>query len=98
MTVTQERKHDSGTNDILEVVRDADDLAVEAVRKFVETVNGILPDVRDDAVRRKIIDSAITMTQRVVDASSDFVDKVVAVARDAWAEAKDARGDTGPPG
>lgn len=95
MTVTRERKHDSETNDILEVVRDADDLAVEAVRKFVETVNGILPDVRDDAVRRKIIDSAVTMTERVVDASSEFADKVVAAARDAWAE---ARSDSGPPG
>jgi hypothetical protein len=75
-----------GTNRIIESVRDAEELALEAVRKFVDTVNGILPDVRDDAPRRKIIDSAVKMTESLVGASSDLAQKIVTAASDAWAK------------
>lgn len=82
------------TNRIIESVRDAEELSLEAVRKFVDTVNGILPDVRDDAPRRKIIDSAVKMTEMLVGASSDLAQKIVAAASDAWTEPK--RGDAAP--
>jgi len=85
---TEDRSRRSPTIELIEAVHDADELAIEAVRKFVETVNGILPDVRDDAVRRKIIDSAVNMTERVVDASTEFAGNVATAARDAWAEAR----------
>ena len=75
-----------GTERIIESVRDAEELALDAVRKFVDTVNGILPDVRDDAPRRKVIDSAVKMTEALVGASSDLARKIVAAASDAWAE------------
>ena len=73
------------TNRILGSVRDAEELALESVRHFVDTVNGILPDVRDDAPRRKIIDSAVKMTEQLVGASTDLAQKIVNAASDAWA-------------
>ncbi len=85
MNVERERIVE-GTNRIIESVRDAEELALEAVRKFVDTVNGILPDVRDDAPRRKIIDSAVKMTESLVGASSDLAQEIVAAASDAWAK------------
>lgn len=68
----------------IEVVRDAEALALESVRKFVETVNSIVVDVRDDRLRRKIIDAGIDMTHHLVDASSELAQKIVAAASDAW--------------
>jgi len=74
------------TNRILGSVRDAEELALESVRQFVDTVNGILPDVRDDAPRRKIIDSAVKMTEQLVGASTDLAQKIMKAASDAWAQ------------
>jgi hypothetical protein len=76
------------TNRLIGSVRDAEEVALEAVRKFVDTVNGILPDVRDDAPRRKIIDSAVKMTEALVGASTDLAQKIVTASSDAWAQPK----------
>jgi hypothetical protein len=52
---------------IMDSVRDGADSGLEAVRKFLDTVNGIFPDVGDDGPRRRIIDSAFKMTGRCID-------------------------------
>ena len=84
MVSTERERVVESTNRIIESVRDAEELALVAVRKFVDTVNGILPDVRDDAPRRKIIDSAVKMTEHLVGASTDLAEKIVSAASDAW--------------
>lgn len=43
---------------------------LEAVRRFVDTVNDAFPDVTEDGPRRQIIDAAFQMTERVVEASN----------------------------
>ncbi len=58
-------------------VRDAEESGLEAVRKFVETVNGFFPDLTEDGPRRKIIDSAFKMTEELVGASTNLAEKIM---------------------
>jgi hypothetical protein len=88
MISTERERIVESTNKIIVSVRDAEELALEAVRKFVDTVNGILPDVRDDGPRRKIIDSAVKMTEALVGASTDLAQKIVTASSDAWVQPK----------
>jgi len=85
MVTTAKECMTDDTDRMIESVRDAEALALESVRKFVETVNSIVVDVRDDRLRRKIIDAGVEMTHHFVDASSEFAQKIVAAASDAWA-------------
>ena len=84
MAIAEQSRVVGDVNLIIEAVRDAEESALEAVRKFVDTVNGILPDVRDDGPRRKIIDSAVRMTEAMVGLSADVAEKIVIVASDPW--------------
>ena len=84
MVTTAKECMTGDTDRMIESVRDAEALALESVRKFVETVNSIVVDVRDDRLRRKIIDAGVEMTHHLVDASSEFAQKIVAAASDAW--------------
>jgi len=52
---------------IIESFQDAGNLALESVRKFLDTVNGVFPDVgTEGGARKKIIDSAFKMTEQLV--------------------------------
>jgi hypothetical protein len=77
-----------GTNRVIESVRDTEQSALEAVRRFVDTVNGVFPDVSEDGPRRKIIDSAFKMTEQLVDASNDLAQKLLKATSDASREPK----------
>jgi hypothetical protein len=59
-----------GTVRLINTIEDAEKASLEAVRKFVDTVNGAFPDAGQDGPRRKIIDSAFTMTEQLVGASN----------------------------
>ena len=61
---------------IMDSVRDGADSGLEAVRKFLDTVNGIFPDVGEDGPRRRIIDSAFKMTEELVGASTTFAERI----------------------
>jgi len=62
---------------MMDSVRAAEDSGLEAVRKFVDTVNGIFPDLSEDGPRRKIIDSAFKMTEELVAASTNLAEKIM---------------------
>lgn len=84
MATTEQDGTVERTNKLIESVRDAEDSALEAVREFVDTVNGVFPDVKaEDGPRRKIIDSAFRMTEQLVGASTHLAEKVVKVASSA---------------
>jgi hypothetical protein len=77
MTATKELH--TGTQ-IIESVQDAEHSAFEAVRKFVDTVDSVFPDINTDAgPRRKIIDSAFTMVENLVTTSNRFAENVLEV-------------------
>jgi len=88
MTTTEDRVVER-VDLISESVREAEELALEAVRRFVHTVNGALPDVRDDQVRRQIIDSAIGMTALFVGKSTELAERIVNAATDPWMRRND---------
>ena len=57
-------------------------------RKFLDTVNGVFPDVSaDNGPRQRIIDSAFKMTEELVGASTQLAEKIVKGSRDALGEA-----------
>ena len=60
--------------------------AIEAVRKFVDTVDGVFPDTSEDGPRRKIIDSAFKMVEQLVGASNDFAKRIAKVTEDMWSD------------
>ncbi len=66
------------SEDVLKALDDGARTAIEAVRKFVETVDRELPPRGEGPSRREeITDSALEMAQRLVHAQYEFVSKVV---------------------
>ena len=78
---------ETGSDDaerIIETLQGAETSALEAVRKFLDTVNGVFPDVSsDDGPRKKIIDSAFKMTEQMVGASNQLAQRIVKVSETA---------------
>ena len=77
-----------GADRMIESLRGAENSALEAVRKFLDTVNGVFPDVSsDDGPRKKIIDSAFKMTEQLVGTWSELAQRIVKVSQSAVGEA-----------
>jgi len=79
-----------GASRIIESLGDAAEPALEAVRKFLDTVDGIFPALSEDGPRRKIIDSAFKMTEQLIGASTQLAQRVVKATSDALAQPKKA--------
>jgi len=79
---------------IIESGRDAEEFALEAVRKFVDTVNGIFPDVSEEGPRRKIIDSAFKMTEQLVGTWTQVAEKIIKATGEALAQPKSPSGSS----
>jgi hypothetical protein len=89
-TSTEEVTRDEGVVRVIESVQDAEQSALEAVRKFVDTVNGVFPDVSSEGgPRQKIIDSAFKMTEQLVGASNQLAQRIVKVTENALREAEE---------
>ena len=73
---------------IVESLEGAENSALEAVRKFLDTVNGVFPDVSaDNGPRQNIIDSAFKMTEQLVSTWSDFGMRIAKVSQSEASEA-----------
>lgn len=77
MTKIEPRAKQDSASRFIESIGGLERSSLEAVRRFVDTVDGILPDVRDDGPRRKIIDSAFKMVEQLVGASNNFAQTIV---------------------
>ena len=72
---------------LIESFHDAGNAALESVRKFLDAVNGVFPDVSaDNGPRQKIIDAAFKMTEQLVGNSTQLAEKIVKVTQDVVAE------------
>jgi len=72
------------TDSVLEAVRDGQQRAIDAVRKFVDTVDQSLPLGGEDASKRQeVIDSALDMADKLVATQYDFLRTVVQSAASA---------------
>ena len=69
------------SDEVLESVAAGQRAAIEAVRKFVDTVDDVLPAIGDRPSRREVvIDAALDMADRLVTTQYDFLRSVVASA------------------
>ena len=71
---------DKGTdvsNEVLEAVKRGQQVALDAVRTFVEKVNEAIPTSDAATKRQEIIDSAFQMTDRLVATQYEFLQKVI---------------------
>ena len=86
MADTQQKTRDDGALRIIDSVQEAENSALEAVRKFLDTVDGVFPDVNVEGPRRKIIDAAFKMTEQLVGASNELARRVVTLTENALEE------------
>jgi hypothetical protein len=72
------------SDEMLKSLQSGQRAAIEAVRKFVDTVDENLPALGDrPSRRREIVDAAMEMADRLVHTQYDFLSKVVKGAGDA---------------
>ena len=86
MTKTEPDVKPDSASGLIESIQDLEQSALEAVRKFIDTVDGQFPDVREDGPRRKIIDSAFKMAEQMVQASNKLAQNIVSVTESALGE------------
>jgi hypothetical protein len=67
----------------IENLRENEMSAMEAVRRFVDTVNDSFPDVGEDGPRRRIIDAAFKMAEQIVGAGNQLAINLVELSEDA---------------
>jgi len=66
------------SEEVLKSIEAAQRSAIEAVRKFVDTVDEVLPALGDRPSRREqVIDAALDMADRLVTSQYDFLRSVV---------------------
>ena len=69
---------------VLEQVKSSQKKAIEAVRRFMESVDDALPPHDENpSKRQEVIDSALEMSERLVQTQYDFLTNVVQSAGDA---------------
>jgi len=79
--------NDTGTARLIDTVEHAEHASLEAVRSFLDTVNGVFPHLGgDDGPRRKIIDSAFKMTEQLVKTSTGLAKNILDVTEKALSE------------
>ena len=61
---------------VIDAVERGEKEALEAVRRFVDTVDSAFPADGETGPRRKIIDSAFRMVEQVLKASNDFAQNI----------------------
>ena len=84
MATTRRRSHEDGADRVIDSVAEAERTALDAVRRFLDTVNNAFPDVGPDGgARQRIIDSAFKMTDELVGSSNQFAHRMVKVGADA---------------
>jgi hypothetical protein len=85
MAATQVAKPDGATR-LIGTIEEMERSALESVRTFVDTVDGVFPDVGDDHARRRVIDGAFKMVEQIVGASNRLATNVVTATERALAE------------
>lgn len=82
---------------LIDAIERAETTSLEAVRKFLDTVNDSFPDLGEgeDGPRRRIIDAAFTMTENLIAASNRVAQNILDITEKTLGEAdKDAKPST----
>ncbi len=85
------------SEDVLKSVEATQRAAIDAVRKFVESVDHALPLHGEGPSRRQeVVDSALEMADRLVHTQYDFIRKVIDNAGEALNKPSDRKSTSGP--
>ncbi|MGO9455960.1 MAG: hypothetical protein ACLP62_02780 [Acidimicrobiales bacterium] len=69
---------------LVESLETGETSVLDAVHRFVDTVNNAFPDLgEDDGPRKKIIDAAFKMTEELVGTVNDVVRQLMKASQDA---------------
>jgi hypothetical protein len=80
MADTRRRARDDSVDRIIDSLGGAENSALEAVRRFLDTVNDAFPHLGEGGgTRQKIIDSAFKMTEELVGTSNQLAQRLVKV-------------------
>ena len=82
------------SKDVLENVERSQRVAIEAVRKFVDTVDHALPALphgEGPSRRQEVVDSALEMADRLVHTQYDFIRQVIDSAAKSLGKSGDAK-------
>ena len=83
---------DDGTR-LIDSIERAEHVSLEAVRRFLDTVDGVFPrTASDEGPRRKIIDSAFKMTEELVGAANKLARNVLDMTEKALSESDQKSG------
>jgi hypothetical protein len=94
MTSSEQGGIGEGASRIIESAREAEEFALEAVRKFVDTVDSVFPGDGEDGARRKVIDSAFKMTEQLVGSWSQVAEKILKATSEALTKSKTDTGSS----
>jgi hypothetical protein len=79
MVATKQDTRKDSASRLIDTIEDAEQSAIAAVRKFVDAIDDVFPAIREDAPRRKIIDSAFRMVEQLASASNHLAKDIVTV-------------------
>ena len=84
--MTANESEQSDTTPLFDKIENLEQVSLEAVRKFLDIVDGVFPDLSKDGPRRKIIDSAFKMTEQLVSTSTRLAQNILEVTEKALSE------------
>jgi len=84
--MTANESEQSDTTCLFDRIENLEQVSLEAVRKFLDTVDGVFPDLSEDGARRKIIDSAFKITEQLVSTSTGLAKNILEVTEKALSE------------
>lgn len=79
MATSKSQESAEGLQGLIEGLQENEQNALDAVKRFVDTVNDAFPDINEDGPRKKIIEAAFQMTGQVVEASNRLAINVLDV-------------------
>ena len=71
------------SDEVLDSIQAGQRTAMDAVRKFVDTLDEVTPNLVDESARRKVLDAALDMVDQLVTAQLEFLRKVIGSAGEA---------------
>jgi hypothetical protein len=71
------------SEEVLDSIQAGQRTAMDAVRKFVDTLDEVVPTLVDESARKKVLDAALDMVDQLVTAQLEFLRKVIGSAGEA---------------
>ena len=71
------------SDEVLDSIQAGQRTAMDAVRKFVDTLDEVTPNLVDESARKKVLDAALDMVDQLVTVQLEFLRKVIGSAGEA---------------